>query len=346
MDLYGYGTFAAGVAVLIIVYSDFFYTTLSGNGDGLLTRWLNRRMASLMMLIHRSSNSPIIYKIAGLIHLLLSLFFWIVLLLFGTFLIFNASPEAIIHGSSRLPADYTERFYYCCYMLSTLGIGDMVPGNSYGQYATSFLTFGGFTMLTIGLTYLLSILEGVQRKRQLASKIFSLGNTPLQMYKNHYATFPEWSKDELVEIRSMLNSHTHKFIIFPVVHYFRSSKRNYSLMLAIITIDSSMDIALQRLKESDSEGNRLLIHECIMLKNSISDYLEELKQAIPSIMKRKEYKKISKERIIAMQDEKHYFEKLRSQELSIYLREEGWEWDNVYSYDPEDDQKTKVINNH
>jgi hypothetical protein len=344
MEIYGWWTFAGGVLVLLLLYADFFYTTLSGNGDGYITRTLNRRMDSLMMLIRRKGpDTGVIYKLAGLIHLLFSLFVWISLLLIGTFLIFNSSPEAVVHGSTRIPADYTERFYYCCYMLSTLGIGDMVPGNSFGQYATSFLTFGGFTMLSIGLTYLLSILEGVQKKRQLASKIFGMGNTPLQIFKNHYETHPEWSKDELSDIREQINSHIHKFILFPIVHYFTTAKRNYSLFLAVTVLDSSLEIMIQTLEEKDSSANDALIHESLMVRQAIADLMQEMKRTVPSDFDKDKLKEIERERNAAMTGERHYFESERTLELHHYLRQEGWRWKDVYSYYPQKDQKAKIF---
>lgn len=335
---------AGGILILLIVYTDFFYTTLSGNGDGYLTRTLNRNMQKLMLLIRRKGpDSGIIYKFTGLLHLIISMFMWIALLLLGTFLVFNASPEAVVHEATRIPADATERFYYCCYMLSTLGIGDMVPGNKFGQYATSFLTFGGFTMLSVGLTYLLSILEGVQKKRQLASKIFSMGNTPMQIHKNHYDTHPDWSTDELKEIRGQLNSHIHKFILFPVVHYFNTAKRNHSFFLSIAVLDSSLDILVQEIKEKESSDKDRLVHESLMLRSIISEMMSEMKSTVPGKTDMFDKEEIIIQRKAAMKEERHITDESRTVEIYHFFNEEGWNWKDVYSYKASDDQVAKVF---
>ncbi len=52
----------------------------------------------------------------------------------------------VVNGTTGMPAYKTERFYYTAYVLSTLGIGDFVPGNDHSRVITGILSFSGFIL--------------------------------------------------------------------------------------------------------------------------------------------------------------------------------------------------------
>jgi len=95
----------------------------------------------------------------------------------GTFIIFTSGEEMVIHGTTSLPADKTERFYFTGYILSTLGVGDFVPGNDTSRVLVGILSFTGFILITTGLTYLLSIVQAVLKKKELAFLFPQWGRT-------------------------------------------------------------------------------------------------------------------------------------------------------------------------
>ena len=168
----------AGLLVIVITFLDFFHTTLSGNGFGFISEVINRLLNRLI--IQNKDRGIFIYS--GLTHLLINTMVWLVLLFLGAFIVFTAGDEMVIHEMSGLPANNYERFYFTAYVLSTLGIGDYVPGNETSQVLAGILSFTGFILITIGLTYLLSVVQANLKKKELAFLISTTGKDVEEIY--------------------------------------------------------------------------------------------------------------------------------------------------------------------
>src|SRR6056297_2390090 len=152
----------AGLVIIVITFLDFFHTTLSGRGFGFISGKLNRFL-NVLILQNRSRS---IFKFSGFIHLIMTSFVWLALLFLGTYIIFTAGNEMVINSTTHLSATNTQRFYFTGYLLSTLGIGDFIPGNETAQVIAGILSFSGFVLITTGLTYLLSVVQAVLGKKE------------------------------------------------------------------------------------------------------------------------------------------------------------------------------------
>lgn len=224
---------AVGFILIVVIFLDFFHTTLSGNGFGFLSRLVNRTLNRIII----QNRSRTIFNYSGVTHLLVTTAVWLTLLFLGAYLIFTAGEEMVIHGTSKLPANYSQRFYYTSYVLSTLGIGDFVPGNAVSDIFTGILSFTGFIMITTGLTYLLSVVSSVLSKKELSFYISTMGSDVEEMY--HFFK----KEDDLSGLLSDANNlrqeilkNASSYLAFPMVNYFLSKKRESALVVQMAVL--------------------------------------------------------------------------------------------------------------
>lgn len=219
-----------GVIILLVTFFDFFHTTLSGNGFWFISDRVNAFLSAIIL----KNKSKSIFDYSGLIHLLGTTFTWLFFLIFGTFIIFLAGEEMVVNANTKIPATIIERFYYTCYLLSTLGIGDFVPGNNHSRIISSILSFSGFILLTISLTYLISVLNSVLYKKELAFYIASFGGNIEEVYE--FATLnPDLSvlTDRSNHLKQSIIKNSSNYLAFPIVQYFLTRNRKESLILQL-----------------------------------------------------------------------------------------------------------------
>lgn len=255
----------AGIVVIILTFLDFFHTTLSGNGFGFISRELNRLLNRLII----QNKDRSIFRYSGITHLLITAFVWLALLFCGTFLIFTAGEEMVIDGTTFLPATNSERFYYTSYVLSTLGIGNLIPGNETSEILTGILSFSGFILITIGLTYLLSVVQAVLSKKELAFFISTLGNDVEEIYLF-------FKKDENLDgllsdandLRKQILQNASSYLAFPMTNYFLTKNRNSALIVQLAVLSEVLMIL-----RMDWEEESLQYAKLCTLINAIEKYL-------------------------------------------------------------------------
>lgn len=255
----------AGLTVIVLGFLDFFHTTLSGNGFGFISRVVNRLLNRLIIL----NSNRTIFKYSGLIHVLVTTFMWLVLLFSGTFLIFTASQDMVLNATNHLPATQVQRFYFTSYLLSTLGIGDYIPGNEVGKILAGILSFSGFIMITTGLTYLLSVVQAVLSKKQLAFQIATLGGDVEQLYLFY-------KKDENLQellsdassLRQEILQNSSSYLAFPMVNYFLSKERGSTLVVQLAILSEVLEILRMDWKKDSLQYAKLS-----SIINAIENYL-------------------------------------------------------------------------
>ena len=256
---------AFGSFIVVFTFLDFFHTTLSGNGFGKMSGILNR---VLNRIIIQNQNRKI-FNFSGLTHLLTTTFVWLSLLVFGTFIIFTSGELMVIDGATKLPADYVERFYYTTYLLSTLGIGNFVPGNETGEIISGILSFAGFVLITTGLTYLLNVVNSVLSKKQLAYFISTLGNDIAEIYQffkkeNNLNGLISDSSD----LRKQILENSSSYIAFPMVNYFLSRDRESAVIVQLAILYEVVVILRLDFDKDSMEFSKLTT-----IINAIEQYL-------------------------------------------------------------------------
>jgi hypothetical protein len=232
MEIFEIITFVLGFLILIITFFDFFHTTLSGNGFWYISGTLNEILSRIIL----SNKNRRFFDYSGLIHLLLTTLCWLVLLILGTYLIFISDEEMVINAQTKVPADLLERFYYTCYLLSTLGIGDFTPGHNFSRILSSALSFSGFILLTTALTYLLSVVNSVLSKRQLALTISTLGEDITELYNFFELESSSALTDKSGDLRQLILQNASNFLAFPIMNHFMTRKKSRSAEVQLASL--------------------------------------------------------------------------------------------------------------
>lgn len=312
---------ALGLFIISITFLDFFHTTLSGNGFGFLSG-LSNRLLNRIILLNKNRK---IFLFSGMIHLLSTVFLWLFLLYLGAFLIFSSGEDMVVNGTSLLPANYYERFYFTGYVLSTLGVGDFVPGNSTSRILVAILSFSGFILITIGLTYLLSVVQAVLKKKELAFYLSTLG-------KDIEGVFFLFKKEENLDtlmsdatnLRQKIFENASSYLSFPVVDYFLTKDKDSALIvqmailyevLMILRQDWGRDTIQYAKLTSLIQSMEKYLHLALEKPDS-GDHNEEKMRTLRSYWRSHGYV--------------YQRNKDMDQRFTSSLEFAGWDWENVY----------------
>jgi hypothetical protein len=237
----------AGFLLLGFTLTDFFFTTLSCNGAGGMSTLVNRTTAKLYK--SRGSSTRLW---AGAIHLIVTLFTWVILLLLAGVMIYVSFEDMVLNSSSKEPADLARRIYFTGFVFSTLGTGDYVPGSNFSRYFSVAYSILGFGVLTTAITYIINVMNSANDKKNLASYISSMGDTPLELF-DYFTTTPDAKLftnriDDLVEL---LNTHITNHLCYPIVHYFLSDMRGMSAAVQLASLHEAT--AAMRIRYQDDD---------------------------------------------------------------------------------------------
>ncbi len=326
MEIFEIVALVLGFFILIITFFDFFHTTLSGNGFWYISGNLNE-ILSRIILSHKNRR---FFDYSGLIHLLLTTLCWLVLLILGTFLIFISGEQMVINAQTKLPAGMIERFYYTCYLLSTLGIGDFTPGTDFSRILSSVLSFSGFILLTTALTYLLSVVNSVLSKRQLALTISTLGKDITELYNFFELESSSALTDKSGDLRQLILKNSSNFLAFPIMNHFMTRQKSRSAEVQLAALyEVLMVLQTQHEKETiehakmDKVINAIEAYTSMGLSDSKDfehdeNHLAELRQ------------------FWTRRDRKFQQDTKKDQKINASLKSAGWEWDDVYRYGEND----------
>lgn len=310
-----------GLAIILFTYLDFFHTTLSGNGFGIFSRIVNQ----LLNRIFIQNRARTIFKFSGLTHLLVTTFLWVLLLFIGTYIVFSAGDKMVVNSTTGLPADHPEVFYYTSYVLSTLGIGDFVPGTDTSRVLTGILAFSGFVLITTGLTYLLSVLNAVLSKKQLSFFIFTMGKDVEEIF---YFYKQQEDLENLVsnasDLRMQILQNASSYLAFPMANYFLSKSHESALILQLARLYEVLMVIRLDWKKETVQFKKLTV-----IINGIEKYLD-LALEDPDAADHSE-EELKTFRSYWMKHGYYFENNLEiDMQFSSSLKYAGWNWKEVY----------------
>lgn len=318
-----------GLAIILFTYLDFFHTTLSGNGFGIFSRIINQILNRIII----QNRTRTIFKFSGMTHLLITTFLWMLLLFIGTYAVFSAGEEMVVHSTTGLPATHPERFYYTGYVLSTLGIGDFVPGNDTSRILTGILSFSGFILITTGLTYLLSVINAVLDKKQLSFVISTMGKDIEEIF-NFYKQQEELENliSNASDLRQQILKNASNYLSFPMANYFLSKKRESALILQLARLHEVLMIIRLDWKEESVQYKKITV-----ILNGIEKYLELAIEKPDAAKHNKEELKTYRSHWMKYG---YYFEGKTAidRQFTSSLKYAGWDWKEVYRLDNDPEQ--------
>lgn len=200
---------------------------------------------------------------------------WVVLLLGGWFLIFSASPGAVVDSQDR-PADSWARLYFTAFTISTLGIGDYRPSGAVYQVLTGIAAITAFGLATLVITYVASLNSAVASRRRFARQVLGLGSSPGNiLHANWNGQDFGLLENELQSLTGSVHELVEEQLTYPLLHYFSTRQRSAAFWPAIATLNEVV-LLLDNYVCHECRPAPLALHP---LQRAIDGYLEVLPHA-------------------------------------------------------------------
>ena len=234
----------AGAVLIGVVLWDVLATTSTlGDGAGPLTRRFLGRAWRLLLHLRRNHSSGLTGLLgnAGASLLVLTVLIWVVAFWTGWSLVF-AGSGAVVRASTGEPATTADIFYYAGFAVSTLGVGDFLATSPLWRVLTSAASFSGLVVVTMAITYLLSVVSAVVSRRALATRIHSLGDSATDIVVRGWSgsCFSPSFVQQLLSLPEQLATVAEQHLAYPVLQYFRSRQAAASAPLAFARLDEAM----------------------------------------------------------------------------------------------------------
>jgi hypothetical protein len=233
----------SGIALIAIVFIDALWTTLWVDGGAgpltsRLTNWMWRGHRSLV-----GKRNDRRLSLFGPFILLFSLLVWVALLWCGWALIFASHDLALLHSREQTPADWSDRFYFVGYMIFTAGNGDFTPSGDGWQITSSLTNATGMILVTLSITYLLSVVSAVVSKRAFASQVTGLGSSAVDFIANGWNGHDLRGLDlPLSGMVSSLSVLAQQYEAYPVLQYYHGAKTGKSPIVALVVLDEALTL--------------------------------------------------------------------------------------------------------
>jgi hypothetical protein len=227
-------------------------------------------------LIHTKRNYRL--SIAGPLIQTVTVFAWVGLLWAGWVLMYSADPTSLIYARMPEPQLSTliDRIYFVAFTISTMGNGDIYPSRGGWEIVASFTTLSGMFLITMVVSFLLSVIGGVTTKQSLASQITGLGNSAEEFVLNIWdgKGFPGLDL-QLMSITSQLGTLTEQQLAYPVLHRYHGASYQEDSAPAVAILDDTLTILRYGLQESYRPAPALLKSA----RSTVHNYLKTLASA-------------------------------------------------------------------
>lgn len=258
-----------GFALIAAVLYDVARVALSARGHGPILRSIGRLGWHLKRILPVGALGPMV--------LLMGFLTWALLLWLGWTLVFSGSADSVLHDKSSTPASFLDRVYFVGFNITTLGIGDFVPSSNVWELLTIFAAVSGFCVLTLGLTFLISLLPAVIQKRLVAHTISTLGRTPQEIAGR------QWVGDScqllqpyIPDLVFKLESLRLYYVAYPMLHYFFAPERESCLALQLAKLNETL-----LLFESGAVSCEKTTRALVPLRGSLKSFLATLETLHP-----------------------------------------------------------------
>lgn len=318
----------AGTLLLWVTVTDALLTTVrAGRAAGPITQRLAERMwRSAIRLGSRHGPPPG----TGPAITFAAVTVWVVLFVGGWFLIFSASPGAVVDNQDR-PSDPWGRLYFTAFTVSTLGIGDYRPSGAVYQVLTGVSSITAFGLATLVITYVASLNSAVASKRRFAREVLALGSSPASILHS------SWNgrgfgplENELQSLTGSVHGLAEEQLTYPLLHYFSTRQRSAAFWPAIATLNEVV-LLLQNHIRHDCRPSPLALDP---LQRAIDAYLEVL-PAIPENDAKssppqpdiRELREIGIDVVSPV--EPSAVDRRRRNRIHASLQRQGWEWEEA-----------------
>lgn len=323
-----------GIVLIALANYDAIKTTLSASSSGPFTnRFISQIWAVLLFIHKRYPNHQRLAAVGPWMTVGLMIT-WLLFILLGWWLLFCASPFAVVNADTQQPADAIERLYYAGYTLTTLGYGDYVPGSDGWRMAPIIAAANGFFLFTLTITYMLNIVANVTEKRQTALNISALGTTPWQILEATHANGQFSSLSQQLQIlQPSIGKLGQQHLAYPILHYYHDKAHDKSLALALTRLYQALLIARESYPDIDSATKEQMTISLKIIEGFIatldSAFIKAL-QHPPNTHALETYSLLPDIRL-SPEGLKQLLNTEHQKVLAAYVHKDGWKWGDVWS---------------
>jgi len=250
----------AGVAILFLVFYDVHATVLRATKQpGPFSTLLNRGSwwlaTSLTRRLNRRFRHRILSKVGPLLMpAVISVF--IVMLLTGFALIYLPRLETGFKINDAPPSNQIfQAFYISGITFLTVGYGDIVPISPLTRTLAVFEAATGLAIISLSVTYLLSVYTALERKRVIALRFYHQarqGADVAGFITSHFArgrfhSLTEALREATRDLQELLESH----LEHPVIHYFHPFEVYKGFPRALFVVLETVAILNAHLDEAE-----------------------------------------------------------------------------------------------
>ena len=250
----------AGFLWLIIVFYDIFATILRATRyPGPVSQLINRGLWRLFSLLTRNLDRRSRHRILSMVGPLL------MPLLITTFVANLIIGFALIY-LPRIGTDLTvnehvtqnpvlHAVYFSGITFLTIGYGDVVPITHFTRFIAIIEGFCGIAILTLSITYLLTVYSALERKRTLALSFYHearQGADVAGFISNHFSrgkfhSLTETLRGSTRDLQELLESH----LEHPIIHYFHPLEVYKGLPRALFVVFETVAILNAHVDETE-----------------------------------------------------------------------------------------------
>lgn len=171
---------------------------------------------------------------------------WLASMWVGWSLVFTSGIDNVVASATQAAASTPEKLYFVGYLLATLGNGEFQPSGTGWQAASVLTTMTGFAVLTLGVTYVVPVVQAASSRRTTARMIALHGSTTSDLRKSL-----ESGEFDSETIAQQIVTLAEKHGSFPVLHYLHTHDeiRSAPAMIARLALaaeEVDIDKPLQR----------------------------------------------------------------------------------------------------
>jgi hypothetical protein len=237
--------FAFGVVLLALVLTDLIITTFAPVGSGKISGQLRHWVWQLFLTLSGHKGSRKILNYAGPVSVIIWLFGWLILIWLANTLMFISDPGSVIEESSMRSTTWQEKAYFTGYVLSTMGSGEFIPRGTGWQLYSAFISFRGYIVITIIVTYLYSVITNDIIRRKVSLRIYHSGSSAQEILLRYW-NGQDFSrlKNEMTSLSEEILQIAQNHMAYPILHNFHSTRREESFELNVVALDEALTLLL------------------------------------------------------------------------------------------------------
>lgn len=223
--------------LFVVIAWDAFLTILRANGPGPVTRLWSEPMWRCLLRIHRLRPVHRALSLAGPGFVLITILLWYFGLSLSLYLAFVANSASVVHSSSGAEANWLQKIYYVSNTVSGVGYGDWVPSGFPWTVLAALGALSTTIVLTVALSYVISVVSASLARKNLAQQIFGLGMSVEEIIaRSGFAQEESSLKNHFLQVSSQITQHAHNHLAYPVLNYFHSLRAEESPARAILLL--------------------------------------------------------------------------------------------------------------